>query len=179
MTLNLTKKYPELLEIMHLNEHQRIESLRRIFNRDIQDNPAFQFRTKQVRPIKIDGQASMDTLFNHLIKEETEETTPDGKVIKKRSDFEKDRAMRLHWIKHHINECKSTNMDIFSYEERIKGRGDVVRTYIFDMDKDYVIVLEPQRSKADYYLITAYYLNKTWGKKQIMKKHKDKLKELY
>lgn len=75
--------------------------------------------------------------------------------------FEKDRAIRLHWIKYHINECKSTNMGIFCYKDRIKGRGDVVRTYIFDVEQNYVIVLEPQRSNVDYYLITAYFLNKT------------------
>ncbi len=70
-------------------------------------------------------------------------------------------------------------MGIFSYKDRIKGRGDVVRTYIFDVEQNYVIILEPQRSNVDYYLITAYFLNKTWGKKQILNKLKNKLDEVY
>ena len=38
MPFNLLKKYPELLEILHMNEHQRKESLMRIYKRDIEDN---------------------------------------------------------------------------------------------------------------------------------------------
>ena len=37
MPINLIKRYPELLEILHLNNFQRNESLRRIFNRDIEN----------------------------------------------------------------------------------------------------------------------------------------------
>ena len=48
MPFNLLKKYPELLEILHMNEHQRKESLMRIYKRDIEDNPNFKFREKQI-----------------------------------------------------------------------------------------------------------------------------------
>jgi hypothetical protein len=47
------------------------------------------------------------------------------------------------------------------------------------MDQEYVIILEPQRSNLDYYLITAYYLNEPGGKKQIVNKQKKKMNELY
>ena len=59
MPFNLLKKYPELLEILHMNEHQRKESLMRIYKRDIEDNPNFKFREKQIYPIKSDGVADM------------------------------------------------------------------------------------------------------------------------
>lgn len=35
MPFNLLKKYPELLEILHMNEHQRKESLMRISTKEI------------------------------------------------------------------------------------------------------------------------------------------------
>ena len=52
MPFNLLKKYPELLEILHLNEHQRKKSLMGVYKRDIEDNPNFKFREKQIYPIK-------------------------------------------------------------------------------------------------------------------------------
>lgn len=59
------------------------------------------------------------------------------------------------------------------------GRKDVIRTYIYDKEERYVIILEPQRSGKDYYLLTAYHLNQKRGKKQILKKLKNQLKEVY
>ena len=85
-----------------------------------------------------------------------------------------DRSQRLHWIKYHIDENRRENMEIFSIEERA-DRGNVIRTYIYDIDQKYVIVLEPQRSGRDYYLLTAYYLNKSYGVKKMKKKLKKKL----
>ena len=84
MVTNLLKKYPELLEIMHLSEKDRIESLRRIFNRDIEDNQDFKFRSKQIRPIKIEDEVNMDILFNHLNTEEIEVENSNGNIYKKR-----------------------------------------------------------------------------------------------
>ncbi len=179
MPLNLLKKYPELLDITGLNEKQRTVTLRKVFNRDIQDNPAFLFRTKQIRPILVDGEASMGNLFNHLTREEIKEKQPDGSFIRKRV-FEKDRSVRLHWIKFHVDECKKDDMFVFSKRERcFKKRKDIIRTYIYDVVEKYVVVLEPQRSNRDYYLLTAYYLNRSYGEKQLRKKLNDSLPEVY
>lgn len=40
-------------------------------------------------------------------------------------------------------------------------------------------ISEPQHSETDYYLIKAYYLNKSYGEKMIKNKLKKKLQELY
>lgn len=176
MPLNLIKKYPQLLELVHLNERQRHKSLQGIFKRDIEENPLIEFRGKQIRPIKKqDGEPAMQTLFHHLTtcKDESEE----GKAQKRRI-FEIDRSLRLHWILHHIEERTPENIEVFSYEDR-KDRKDVIRTYIYDKEEDYVIILEPQRSGKDYYLLTAYYLNTKYGKKQIKSKLKKKLPDVY
>ena len=37
MPTNLIKSYPQLLELGHLNEYQRTQSLLNIFKRDIED----------------------------------------------------------------------------------------------------------------------------------------------
>ena len=45
------------------------------------------------------------------------------------------------------------NMLVFSVKEP-----DGLRTYIFDKDENYVIVLEPLREKNEYYLLTAFHI---------------------
>ena len=83
MPLNLLKTYPQLLELGHLNEHQRTESLQRIFTRDIEENPGLNFRTKTIRPIKGEEPA-MVILFRHLTTEEIEVEDENGKKYQKR-----------------------------------------------------------------------------------------------
>lgn len=175
MPHNLTKRYSGLLEILHLNVYNRTKSLRLIFDRDIQDNENLSFLTKVIRPTRIDGQASFETVFNHLIKKEIVEIDEFGKKLKKR-EFEFHRAQRLHWIKYHIEQKKKTNVEVFSTIERDKKkRKDVNRTYIYDIDQEYVIVLEPQNSGLDYYLLSAYYLNESWAPGNMKKKLNNKL----
>ncbi|MDZ7743744.1 MAG: hypothetical protein U5Q03_18925 [Bacteroidota bacterium] len=176
MPTNLLKKYPELLELAHLPEHNRTLSLKGVFKRDIEDNTGFKFRHKMIRPVKGE-EPSMQLLFKHLTTELIQERNERGETIPKRI-FEMNRSQRLHWIKYHIDEKRSENMKIFSIEER-SDRGNVIRTYIYDIDQKYVIVLEPQRSGRDYYLLTAYYLHKSYGVKKMKKKLKKKLDVIY
>lgn len=145
MPLNLLKKYPELLEIVHLTDTDRSASLRRVFNRDIPDNSRFSFRNKKINPVKGEDDA-MDILFKHLT------TKIVGDQLKKR-EFDFDRSVRLHWIRYHIEENSPLFCKVFSV---IENRG--IRTYIFDEKEKYVIILEPYRDNLEYYLITAYYL---------------------
>lgn len=175
MSLNLLKKYPQLLELSYLSETQRTESLMRIFKRDIEDNVSFSFRKKQIRPVIKDGQAPMQVLFHHLTTRRDKDVN--GGDTKSRS-FEMARSQRLHWIKHHTEEAAPVGVEIFSYEDRI-DRKDVIRTYIYDSEQEYVIILEPYRNGLDYYLITAYYLSEPGGKTQILKKKKRKLAEVH
>ena len=48
MPLNLTKKYPELLDILSLSEKDRIKSLKMIFKRDIEVNSNLNFRGRKI-----------------------------------------------------------------------------------------------------------------------------------
>jgi hypothetical protein len=175
MPLNLLKKYPNLLEIGDFNEYERTKSLFGVFKRDIEDNPDFCFRKKVIRPIKSE-EPEMQLLFRHLTTEEIEETNESGKIYKKRI-FEMHRSIRLHWIKFHIDERLKDVVKVFSTEERINGR-NAYRTYIYDSNQKYVIVMEPQRSGRDYYLLSAYYLNRQYGEKMMQKKMKSKLTNL-
>lgn len=56
MPFNLLKQYNDLLELVHLSAYDRLKSLRRIFVRDVEMNPTFQFRTKQIYPVKRQGE---------------------------------------------------------------------------------------------------------------------------
>jgi hypothetical protein len=127
----------------------------------------------------VDGEASMGNLFNHLTREEIDEIGHDGQIFKRRI-FEKDRSMRLHWIRFHIDENKKNNVEVFSIIERdAKKRKDIILTYIYDLEQEYVIVMEPQNSNMDYYLRSAYYLNRDYGPKKMKKKLKKKLPDVH
>jgi len=102
--MNILRKYPELLELAYLDYKERMDSLRAIFKRDIEDNPDFNFRRKKIHPIKGEEPA-MQLLFNHLTKEEIEIEDEQGKKYKRR-EFDMHRSQRLHWIRHHIEEKK-------------------------------------------------------------------------
>jgi hypothetical protein len=178
MPFNLLITYPQLLELVHLNEYQRIESLQRIFKRDIEENPGLNFRSKTIRPVKGE-EPSMVLLFRHLTTEEIEVTDENGKSFPKRI-FEMDRSQRLHWVRFHLDERKKEHVEVFSVEERDqKKRKDIIRTYIYDVAQKYIIVLDPQRTQQDYYLVTAYHINKEYGEKKINKLMKRRLAVLH
>ncbi len=164
MPLNLLREYNQLLELLGLNDFQRKKSLRGIFNRDIEGNSNFRFRNKKINPTPADGQDTMDRLFTHLT------TVITDKSINKRG-FDIHRSIRLHWLKYHIEECKRDNMLVFSVAEP-----SGIRTYIYDKDEHYVIILEPLRNKEEYYLLTAYHLEgKDKSRDKMMKKYKRRL----
>lgn len=173
--LNYLKKYPELLDLaFYTNERERTESLKRIYLRDIEDNPSLAFRAKRIYPIKDDGEIEMSREFTHLTCKDMDE---EGNGIKHRV-FDIHRSQRLHWIKPHIDETtEEEKIEVFSVEERdLKERKDIVRTYIYNVKQKYVIVLEPQqRSGNAYYLLTAYYLDESYGEKMMKKKMKKRL----
>lgn len=177
MPVNLLRSYSELLELAHLREDQKTESLQGVFKRDIEDNEGLNFRSKTIRPIKGEEPA-MALLFKHLTTREVEILGEKG-VYPKRV-FEMDRAVRLHWLKFHLEETKKSNVEIFSVEERDqKKRKDIIRTYIYDVEQRYIIVLDPQRSQRDYYLLTAYFINKDYGEKKVNKLLKNRLPDLH
>ncbi len=178
MALNQAKAYPQLLEIIHLTERERKESLRKVFDRDITFNDAFLFQAKQIRPTQADGEIDLGNVFNHLITEDEIVEREDGSTYKRRV-FEKDRSERLHWIKPHVDEEIKDTVHVFSVIERDqRKRKDITRTYIYNSDQKYVVVLEPQNSELDYFLLSAYHLNKKYAIKQMKKKMKKKLPQV-
>lgn len=168
MPLNLVKEYPELLTLLGSPEENK-RSLRRIFDRDIANQTNFCFRGIRIHPIKAEGVDSMDTLFTHLTCK-AEEVEVTGRSSYKHRVFDRLRSERLHWIAHHINERSPQNIQIFTLQERDqKNRKDVTKTYIYDQAKEYVIILEHQRTSG-YYLLTAFHITESSVQRQIKKK---------
>ena len=66
--------------------------------------------------------------------------------------YDRNRAVRLHWIKYHLEERQPEHLQVFSVKDKV-----AIRTYLYDVQESYVIVLEP-RGDNRYYLLTAYYL---------------------
>ena len=175
MPLNLLKKYPDLLDVVSLAGEVLKASLRRIFNRDIVENTTFSFRGKKIFPIKADGELDLQREFLHLTTHvEQEENGTEQRY------FDRFRSERLHWIRPHAEEMISdSNIEVFSLEERdFKKRQTIVRTYVYNTTRKYVVVFEPQRNGTAYYLLTAYYLDKPYGEKQMQKRLKQKLNEI-
>lgn len=167
MPLNLIKTYNNLLELVSMGSTQRMESLRRIFNRDFEESsPTFQSRPIYPTP-QNNGEIPMDTLFRHLTTEMEDKET-------RARRFEMDRSKRLHWVRFHLDQKKQDNMLLFTVRER-----EGLRTYYYDKDEKYVIVLEPLRDGKSYYLLTAYYIKgKDAQRDKMMKKYKRKLNEV-
>lgn len=92
---NLTKQYNALLEVDAMTPAQRTTSLRRIFNRDIQDNDKLSFRMKKIYPIPREGMDKLEMLFWHLTTKVVDHTT-------NHREYDRARSIRLHWIKFHI-----------------------------------------------------------------------------
>lgn len=179
MPINILKQYSDLLEILHLPMVARVQSLRGIFDRDIANNIGFAFRGKSIYPIKTDGELDMDREFRHLTTVEIQEKDDDGVLQPKKRVFEADRSMRLHWVRHHIEERTPHNIIAFTVTERDqKKRENITKTYLYDKQQNYVIVLECQRNSTAYYLLTAYHLNRVEGKKKIEKLLKKKQPEV-
>jgi len=167
MPLNLLKKYNQLLDVNDMNEYQRKKSLKGVFDRDIANNQNFKFQSKQINPTPSDGQDALERLFTHLTTVNTDKTT-------NKREFDMARSMRLHWIKYHIEENKKDNMFVFSVAEP-----NGTKTYIYDCDEQYVVVLEPMRKKNEYYLLTAYHLEgKDKAREKMIKKYKRKLNDI-
>lgn len=162
MTLNLLKNYNAHLDIAALSEAHRKTSLQGVFNRDfIIATPLFQ--GKRITPTPIDGEIPMQTLFTHLTTVITDQKT-------RKREFEMDRSKRLHWVKYHLDLSKQNNVLVFSIKE---PEGN--RTYIYDIDEKYVIVLEPKPTDV-YFLLSAYHLKgKDAARNKILKKYKRRL----
>lgn len=166
MPFNLLKIYNQHLEIAHMNDFERKESLMRVFNRDIANNDNFIIFGKQITPTHEDGEIKMSTLFTHLTTEIIDKAT-------KARGFDISRACRLHWVKHHI--VNHNQFIVFSVKEP-----EGIRTYLYNQVEKYVIILEPLRDGTSYYLITAYHLTGRDNKRdKIMKKQKRKLDKVH
>ncbi|KOP38676.1 MULTISPECIES: hypothetical protein [unclassified Flavobacterium] len=179
MPTNYIKKYNAHLELNHLNEKDRLVSLKAIFDRDIGDNAGFKFNSKIIRPLKKEDKIDVESLFKHLTYKTEEERDNKGKVIKSRDIFDFERSKRLHWILPHIEKSIQDEIIVFSANNRVRNR-DVIRTYIHNTTENYIVILEPQRSGKDYYFITAYYLEKQYGGLNVIKqKFKNKLDKVH
>jgi hypothetical protein len=173
MAINYIKKYKALLELNHFTEWERKQSLQAIFNRDIADNENFTFQNKIIRPLKKEDIFDVESLFKHLTHRSEDETDKRGVKIKTRNIFDFERSKRLHWILPHINQKVKDEIRLFSSVVRINGQ-DVIRTFIYNVTEEYIVILEPHRSGLDYYLITAYYLEKIYGGPKSIKKIYDR-----
>ena len=145
MATNLLKKYNQLLELLYSNHYDNVNSIKNVFYRDFNVNKPLIFNNKNILPTPADGEDKMERLFNHLTRKEVD-------FITKKREFDSERAIRIHWIKHHLT--NSAHLDKLIVFKII----DENRVYILDKTEKYVIILEPLRQQESYYLLSAYRL---------------------
>lgn len=134
MPLNLLKSYNQHLDIQGLSEPQRLTSLKGVFDSDFTNKQPIFFNGRKVIPCPHDGAIGMSTLFRHL-------TTVKIDYKTNQREFEMERSKRLHWVRYHIDGKKANNMLLFTVKEP-----EGLRTYLYDEDEKYVVVLEPRVS---------------------------------
>jgi hypothetical protein len=167
MPLNLLIKYNNYLDILGLSERDRNKSLKGVFDRDFTNSQPIYFNGRKVIPCPQEGAIEFETLFRHLTTVKIDYKT--GK-----REFDKERSKRLHWVKYHIDQKKQNNVLLFSVKEP-----EGLRTYLYDEDENYVIVLEPRVNANVYFLLSAHYIEgKDAQRNKIKKKYNRKLKEV-
>ena len=161
--LNLDKKYGDNLEYAHMSIPNALISLRRIFDRDIINDPCKEFNGKKIVYVRDDSNA--DKVFKHLVM-----NSENGQ----REYIEGKRAERLHWIKPLLEKAhESAKYWIFSHEHPKHG----LKTYIYHRKMKHVIILEPNLITGEYFFITAFKVYGT-GINDIVEKHSERLENL-
>ena len=128
MPLNLIKTYNSLLELDAFDEEERNASLMGIFKRDFVDSGNY-FRQKKVLPTLSQGKNTLSIFFNHLV-------TMEDRLHRERI-YDRNRAVRLHWIKYHLEERQPEHLQVFSVKDKV-----AIRTYLYDVQESYVIPLK-------------------------------------
>lgn len=142
MPTNQIKVYNQLLELLHGNFKDDLNSIRKVYDRDFCNGVQNKFKSLPVLPTPAEGENEMDRLFRHLTTVITDKKT-------NKREFESERSIRLHWIKHHLDgKCQ---IEVFKIE-------DEKRVYLLDKAEKYVIILEPKFKDTVLYLLTAYRL---------------------
>ncbi|PPL04267.1 hypothetical protein [Parapedobacter indicus] len=143
MPSNLLKVYNQLLELLYISHRDNVQSIRKVFDRDFAVFP-FRFRQYPIHPTPADNEDTMDRVFRHLT------TVVVDQAVKKR-EFETARSIRIHWVKHHLEERKQDVIRVFTVLNEN-------RVYVLDVTERYVVVLEPLRKLQAFFLLTAYHL---------------------
>ena len=158
MPTNLTKMYNSLLEFLYQNHQQNIQSFRAVFNRDFSNTVPVIWRSLPVLPTPADGEDVMDRQFRHLTTVITDEKT-------RKREFESERTVRIHWIRHHLEEKSPEHLLVFKVTQEN-------RVYVLDKTERYVVIMEPYRKADAFYLLTAYRLLPANFKKMMKKYEK-------
>jgi hypothetical protein len=155
---------PAKLEITEASE-EVVDTLYRIFDQDfIRNTPIYDQRPIIFSPGK--SARGYEVIFWHLVTGDYHAPGVDA--------FDIDRAERLPWCAPTINHALEGFPLVWDYEES----GGKIRTYIWLKTCDYVVILQKENIVSQGYvarLITAYCINKEWGRKSLEKKYDRRL----
>lgn len=102
-------------------------------------------------------------IFKHL-------TSYDNKYGSRSIDTE--RAKRLSWFPAIVSHPDDPNILCFDYCEA-KG---TIRTYLFLLPYDYLIILQKDEININARIISAYYVDQKWSKKSYIDKYNKRIK---
>jgi len=156
---------PSKLEITEASD-EVVNALYQIFDKDFKQNTS----TYGQRPIIFSLGKSVkgyEVIFWHLVTGDFHAPSVDS--------LDLDRAERLPWCAPTINHALEGIPIVWDHEES----GGKIRTYIWLKTANYVVILQKENVAGQgnvARLITAYCVNKEWGRKSLQKKYDRRLK---
>jgi len=114
------------------------------------------------RRILPDGQEKEEG-FWHIVERE-------DKDLQDRS-FDIERAERLPWIRAILESDENEDVLVFDYDHGAKDKG--IRRYVWLKKHDFVVILKAK--EEIFYLITAFYIDSKWKRKDFQDKYNKRL----
>ena len=152
--------FSSVINLEDKNNDEIIELLYEIFKNDFIDNRTYLAEEIYIDPISNDIEPSVnkEKIFWHIITRVHQKS--------KKREFDKERAIRIKWIKSIILNYADTQIKLFyNYEKNNK-----IRLYLWAYNVDFVVIIQ-KLGKRSSYLVTSFYIDKNYNRNIYQKRY--------
>ncbi len=155
---------PDKLDLNGKEWNEIIESVYSVFEKDFKKHKTTHFDTEVEFDRKIlDDGSHKEEGFWHIVEKE-------NKSVDERQ-FDTERAQRLPWIRPALEADDKDEVIIFDFDHGSKSKG--IRRYVWLKELNYVTILQPK--DEIFFLVTAFYIDSSWKRKDLEKKYNKRL----
>jgi len=148
--LNLDGEWEEILKKLY-----------RVFEKDFKKRKLF-YKNLRVKYDNRKNSNNKEEAFWHLI---TKKDKKHGRLI----DY--NRAKRLPWVRPIIENYNNSEIKDFNYLEGFGG----IRKYLWLENYDFVVILEKKINKKYIILVTDFYVDYNWKRKDLERKYQQRI----